>query len=99
MDKDAGSNTEKMGVLVDGYLAECRADAPNVVISNRVKGEAEIQRLTWYSAESRPEYGAKKAALVSVSKMVSVPDSAPSAESTDALLYQLLIRILGPKGY
>lgn len=65
---------------VDEFLATIRADFPNLVVSDRVPGEAYTIRKQWYS-EGAPAYRPKEAGVIFLDKWVC---------STPALLLAIL---------
>jgi hypothetical protein len=64
--------------LVSKFLAEIRADFPNIAISNRVPGDAYTIRGQWYpdsnnpAKEPTPPYKPKEAGVLFIDKGVSV---------------------------
>ena len=71
---------------VDDFLEKCRSEPPNFIVSDRVQGEAEVEPFKWSDPQSSPPYDAKRAALMFVSKIVSVAGLTPHCQTTPSLM-------------
>jgi hypothetical protein len=71
-------NAPLSSAVVDSFLADIRADFPNIVVSDRVHGEGLTLRKQWYldatdepANEPPPVYQPKEAGVMFVDKWVS----------------------------
>ena len=66
---DLGRHPQLMDEFASGFIARCRADPPNIIVSDRLYGEGLTQRLNWRAISD--DYSAKWGALYRINKVVS----------------------------
>ncbi|KEZ46583.1 hypothetical protein SAPIO_CDS0390 [Scedosporium apiospermum] len=87
-------NRQAMMNLVDDFLSKCRADSPNVILSNRVVGDASTERYTWYEPQNGHDFDPKRAALVFVNSTI-VRNAIQAADRLDREELRKFLFLLG----
>ncbi|TVY68100.1 hypothetical protein Focb16_v002492 [Fusarium oxysporum f. sp. cubense] len=81
--------------FVDTFLAKCRAEPPNIIISDRITGEGLAQRVDWRSilGSQIGDYNPKWAAMFRLNKTV-VDSAVNAAELRDVEALQKILFLL-----
>ncbi|KAF4472494.1 hypothetical protein FALBO_619 [Fusarium albosuccineum] len=69
---DVSRDDTIMPRFVDRFLDKCRADPPNIIVSDRLRGEGLVERVDWpaYLGDQEANYNPKWAALFRLNKHV-----------------------------
>jgi hypothetical protein len=72
---DLQADSEEARRFVDCFLSKCRADPPNIIVSDRITGEGLAQRADWPNilGSSVSDYNPKWAAIFRLNKTVRPP--------------------------